>query len=98
MGGGETWEGATRGRRHIYTYGPFTLKYGKSHHNLVNIPQLKIKCNFFKKRRGDEDTDTQREGCSRTQEKLTVCQLSRESPEEAHPDGTLIVDFQPPEL
>ena len=72
--------------------------YGKSHHNLVNIPQLKIKCNFLKKRRGDEDTDTQREGCARMQEKLIVCQLSREGPEKAHPDGTLIVDFQPPEL
>ena len=95
MGGAETeGGGATRGG----TYGRFILMYGKSHHNLVNIPQLTTKCNFKKKRRrGDEDTDTEGRLCKDTGE-ADCLPASRKGPEEAHPDGTSVMDFQPPEL
>ena len=29
------WEGGSRGRGHMYTYGWFTLMYGRSQHNIV---------------------------------------------------------------
>ena len=34
---------------HICTYGRFILMYGKNHHNIVIILQLKLKKNFFKR-------------------------------------------------
>jgi len=43
----EGWEGRVvvgviRGRGHVYTYGRFLLMYGKNHHDIVIILQLKI--------------------------------------------------------
>ena len=48
----EGWEGRVvvgliRGRGHVYTYGRFLLMYGKNHHDIVIILQLKI---IYKKR------------------------------------------------
>ena len=34
---------------HICTYGRFILMYGKNHHNIVIILQLKLKKIFFKR-------------------------------------------------
>ena len=41
----EGWdgEGCSKGRGHMYTYGWFMLMYGRNHHNIVIILQLKIK-------------------------------------------------------
>ena len=60
------WEGLQEGGARGHTCGRVMLMHGKSHHHLVNTPQLKIKHNLKKKKRGDEDTDTQREGCVKT--------------------------------
>ena len=46
--GGRSKEGAGWGGGHMYTYGWFMLMYGKNHHNIVIILQLKyiifLKC------------------------------------------------------
>ena len=43
-----SWEGGSRGRGHMYTYGWFILMYGRNQHNSVIILQLKIN-EFLKK-------------------------------------------------
>ena len=48
----EGWDGEGGGRGvqdrgHMYTYGPFMLMYGRNHHNIVIILQLKL-INFLK--------------------------------------------------
>jgi len=35
VGWEEKWEGDSKGRRYMYTYGWFMLMYSKSHHNIV---------------------------------------------------------------
>ena len=35
LGKGRRWEGCSRGRGHMYTYGWFVLIYGRNHHNII---------------------------------------------------------------
>ena len=42
----EGWGRKEGGSGHMYTYGPFMLMYGKTHHNIVNYPPITI--NTFK--------------------------------------------------
>ena len=47
------WEGSSRGRGHMISYGWFMLMYGRNHHNTVKYPPIKNK--IKKKRKGAQN-------------------------------------------
>lgn len=49
VGWGGGWKGGSRGRGHMYTYGWFTLLYGRNQHNTVKQLSYKLKKKFFKR-------------------------------------------------
>ena len=58
VGWGERWEGGSRGRGHMHTYGWTMLMYGRNQHNSVMILKLKINKEKKSHRARDWDRDS----------------------------------------